>query len=70
MDMLKLKSKFMVGIVENILSKELSKALGEDIDVYLKDIDASVNENGRLEIHISNMDLETNPKIVKKLMGL
>ena len=70
MDMLKLKSKFMIGIVENILGRELSKALGEDVDINIKDIEAIVNEGGRLVVNISSMTLETNPKIVKKLMGL
>lgn len=70
MDMLKLKSKFMVGIVESILGRELSKALGEDVNISIKDIEATVNEGGRLVINISSMSLETNPKIVKKLMGL
>ncbi len=70
MDMLKLKSKFMVGIVESILGRELSKALGEDVNISIKDIEATVNEGGRLVVNISSMSLETNPKIVKKLMGL
>lgn len=70
MDMLNLKSKFMVGIVESVLKKQLSKALGTDVDICIESISATVNEDGKLELTVPNVKMETDAKIIKKLMGL
>lgn len=70
MDMLKLKSKFMLGIVESILAKELSKSLGSDVDISIGDIEATINDEGKLELNISNMKAVTDAKVIKKFMRL
>lgn len=48
---LKLSTKFMKGIVANLISKALFKKLGYDIDILLNEIEVR-SENGKIHIHI------------------
>ena len=48
---LKLSTKFMKGIVANLMSKALLKKYGYNIDILLNEIEVK-NENGKIHIHI------------------
>lgn len=60
MDVLKLKlsTKFMRGMVANLIAKALKKKLGYEIDILLNEIEVK-NEDGKVHLHI-NADAEVN----------
>lgn len=60
MDVLKLKlsTKFMRGVIANLISKTLFKKLGYDVDILLNEIEVR-NENGKIQFHI-NADAEVS----------
>lgn len=61
---LKLSTKFMRGMVANILAKALSKSLGCRLDILLNQIEL-VNTDGKTHIH-ADVDAEiTNEEFVK-----
>jgi hypothetical protein len=66
---LKLSTKFMKGIVANLISKALMKKLGYDIDILLNEIDVRV-ENGKVHVHVDvDAELE-NSEFVKVLKSI
>lgn len=48
---LKLSTKFMKGIVANLISKALVKKLGYNIDILLNEIEVK-SEGGKIHLHI------------------
>lgn len=57
---LKLSTKFMRGIVANLVSKALHKKLGYNIDILLNEIEVK-NENGKIHLHIdADAEIENN----------
>lgn len=71
MDVLKLKlsTKFMRGMVANLISKALNKKLGYNIDILLNEIEVK-NEDGKILIHV-NADAEVdNGEFVKILKSI
>ena len=68
---LKLSTKFMRGIVANIISKAIYKKVGYNIDILLNAIEVK-NEDGKIRIH-ADVDAEvSNDEFVKiiKSIGL
>lgn len=66
---LKLSTKFMRGIVANLISKALIKKLGYNIDILLNEIEVK-NEGGKVKLHI-NADAEIeNGDFVKMLKSI
>lgn len=66
---LKLSTKFMRGIVANLVSKALFKKTGYNIDILLNEIEVK-NENGKIHLHI-NADAEVeNGEFVKMLKSI
>ena len=66
---LKLSTKFMKGIVANLISKALMKKLGYNIDILLNEIDVKV-ENGKVRVHVDvDAELE-NSEFVKILKSI
>lgn len=63
---LKLSTKFMRGIVANLLSKFISKQVGCKIDIQLNEIEVKT-EDGKIHIH-ANVDAETNNEDVVKII--
>ena len=71
MDVLKLKlsTKFMRGMVANLIAKALNKKLGYNIDILLNEIEVK-NDNGKILIHV-NADAEVdNGEFVKILKSI
>lgn len=64
MDELKLKTKFMRGLISKLLSSEIRKKFGYNVNVYINVIEVSVDEN-KTRIHI-NADAETNNDVYMK----
>ena len=63
---LKLSTKFMRGIVANLVSKAIAKKVGYNIDILLNEIEVK-NEGGKIHLHI-NADAEVeNSEFVKML---
>ena len=57
---LKLSTKFMKGIVANLISKALFKKLGYRIDILLNEIEIR-NDGDKIRIHINaDAELEKN----------
>lgn len=66
---LKLSTKFMRGIVANLISKALVKKLGYNIDILLNEIEVK-SEDGKVKLHI-NADAEVeNGDLVKILKSI
>ena len=71
MDVLKLKlsTKFMKGMIANLISKTLFKKLGYNVDILLNEIEVK-NENGKISLHI-DADAEVgNDDFVKILKSI
>lgn len=71
MDVLKLKlsTKFMRGMVANLISKALNKKLGYNIDILLNEIEVR-NENGKILIHVDADAEVDNSEFVKILKSV
>ena len=71
MDVLKLKlsTKFMRGMVANLISKALNKKLGYNIDILLNEIEVK-NENGKMLIHVDADAEVDNGEFVKILKSI
>ena len=71
MDVLKLKlsTKFMKGMVANLISKALNKKLGYNIDILLNEIEVK-NENGKILIHVDADAEVDNGEFVKILKSI
>lgn len=71
MDVLKLKlsTKFMRGMVANLISKALNKKLGYNIDILLNEIEVK-NENGKILIHVDADAEVDNGEFVKILKSI
>jgi hypothetical protein len=66
---LKLSTKFMRGIVANLVSKAIAKKVGYNIDILLNEIEVK-NEGGKIHLHI-NADAEVeNGEFVKMLKSI
>lgn len=68
---LKLSTKFMKGIIANLISKALKKKLGYNIDILLNEIDVKA-ENGKMRIHIDvDAELENSEFVgILKSIGM
>jgi hypothetical protein len=68
---LKLSTKFMRGIIANLISKAISKKLGYNIDVPINEI-ALKTEDGKIKIHLDVDGEVTNEefKNIIKSIGL
>lgn len=68
---LKLSTKFMRGIVANLISKAILKKVGYEIDIQLNEVQVET-EDGKIKLH-ANVDAEiTNDEFIKiiKSIGL
>lgn len=66
---LKLSTKFMKGIVANLISKALAKKLGYKFDILLNEIEVK-NEDGKVHLHI-NADAEIeNSEFIRMLKSI
>ena len=63
---LKLSSKFMRGIITNIISKAIYKKLGYNIDILLNEINIE-NVDGKMRIHV-DADAEVTNDELRKLI--
>lgn len=71
MDVLKLKlsTKFMRGMVANLIAKALNKKFGYNIDILLNEIEVK-NENGKILIHVDADAEVDNGEFVKILKSI
>ena len=66
---LKLSTRFMRGIVANLISKTLMQKMGYKVDVLINEIEVKT-ENGKIHLHI-NADAEIeNGEFVKILKSI
>lgn len=66
---LKLSTKFMKGIVANLISKALAKKLGYKIDILLNEIEVK-NENSKVKLHIDADAEVENSEFLKMLKSI
>lgn len=66
---LKLSTKFMRGIVANLVSKAIAKKVGYNIDILLNEIEVK-NENGKIHIHIDADAEVENSEFVRMLKSI
>lgn len=52
MDELRIKSKFLKGIIENYICKFVKKKTGIDANLHINDVDV-VNNNGEISFSVS-----------------
>ena len=55
---IKLSTRFMRGIIANLISKTVSKKLGCDINVLINEIEVETRD-GKIHLH-ANVDAEVN----------
>ena len=66
---LKLSTKFMRGIVANLVSKAIAKKVGYNIDILLNEIEVK-NEGGKIRLHIdADAEIE-NSEFVRMLKSI
>lgn len=66
---LKLSTKFMRGIIANLVSKAIAKKVGYNIDILLNEIEVK-NEGGKIHLHI-NADAEIeNSEFVRMIKSI
>lgn len=63
---LKLSTKWMRGIVANLISKAISKKFGYDLDILINEIQIK-SEDGKMQIHL-DADAEINNDEFKKII--
>ena len=66
---LKLSTKFMRGIVANLVSKAIAKKVGYNIDILLNEIEVK-NEGGKIHLHIDADAEVENSEFVKMLKSI
>ena len=66
---LKLSTKFMRGIVANLVSKAIAKKVGYNIDILLNEIEVK-NEGGKIHLHIDADAEVENGEFVKMLKSI
>ena len=66
---LKLSTKFMKGIIANLVSKAIAKKVGYNIDILLNEIEVK-NENGKIHLHIDADAEVENSEFVKMLKSI
>ena len=66
---LKLSTKFMKGIVANLVSKAIAKKVGYNIDILLNEIEVK-NEGGKIHIHIDADAEVENGEFVRMLKSI
>ena len=66
MDMLKISSTFLKGILNKVLAKVIKKQLGYDVNILINDLNIEVNE-GKVHLHL-NVDGEMDKEEFSKLM--
>ena len=64
---LKLSTKFMRGIVANLVSKAIAKKVGYNIDILLNEIEVK-NEGGKIHLHI-DADAEIENSEFVRMLG-
>lgn len=70
MDMLKISSKFMKGVLNLCLSKMIQKKLGYNIDILINDLNMEVRD-GKVYLHVdANGEIkeEEFTKIMKSII--
>ena len=66
---LKLSTKFMRGIVANLVSKAIAKKVGYNIDILLNEVEVK-NEDGKIHLHIdADAEIE-NGEFIKMLKSI
>lgn len=58
MDEMKIKSKFLTGIISKLLRRTLSKKLGDDVDIRVNEIGFTCDD-GKVHVHL---DLDCGAK--------
>lgn len=66
---LKLSTKFMRGIVANLVSKAIAKKVGYNIDILLNEIEVK-NEGGKIRLHIDADAEVENSEFIKMLKSI
>lgn len=66
---LKLSTKFMRGIVANLVSKAIAKKVGYNIDILLNEIEVK-NEEGKIHLHIDADAEVENGEFIKMLKSI
>lgn len=66
MDEMKINSHFTTGIISRLIEKKLTKLIGFDIDINIKELDATINE-GKIQLHI-DMDANADKTILLKVL--
>ncbi len=64
---MKLRTGFTKNIIGWIIKKQIKKNLDIDIDPTIGDIDVSVEDGGRVKVHLE-LDLETDTNTVGELV--
>lgn len=63
---LKLSTKFMRGIVANLVSKAIKKKLGCDVDILINEIEITTHD-GKIYLH-TDIDAELSNEEFKKIL--
>lgn len=66
MDEMKIKSKFLTGVISKLLRKTLSKKLGDDIDIRVNEIGFTCDD-GKVHVHL-DLDCDAKKEVLAKVL--
>lgn len=66
MDEMKIKSKFLTGIISRLLRRTLTKKLGSDVDLRVNEIGFTCDE-GRVHVHL-DLDCDAEKEVLAKIL--
>lgn len=66
MDEMKIKSKFLTGIISKLLRRTLSKKLGGDIDIRVNEVGFTCDD-GKVHVHL-DLDCDTKKEVFAKIL--
>lgn len=66
MDEMKIKSKFLTGIISKLLGRKLKKKLGCDIDIRLNEIGLTCDD-GKVHAHL-DLDCDAEKGVFERIL--
>lgn len=66
MDEMKIKSKFLTGIISKLLRRTVSKKLGDDVDIRVNEIGFNCDD-GRVHVHL-DLDCDAKKEVFAKML--
>lgn len=67
MDIMRISSNLMKGMIAKLLKKAFKNKLGYEIDIILDEFEAAITDDGKAHVHL-NIDAEMSKEELMKLI--